>query len=204
MQVDHGYREGRGPWTKTRVTVYEYETPGRYRRAETFFEYLIDNDGDGALNSLGWSNVCGGTEQIIVGVNDYLGCGTDPWHLRDRQRPYEVTFNNGSDLFVEYINLGSLSELGRETIDKRQMRVFLGSPLEAPSDVESMATVWIDEETSLLRRVAERHEFPGHAEERPSFMVVTLDFGGFNTTEVYEPITDPAALRILEQADANP
>lgn len=189
-QVDFGVRDS-VPWMKTDNTLSEYQTPDRTRTTFYATEYVRDLDGDGDFEDqvVGGSS-CETQEAVTIAATFYERCDDSDWTITQLSRDYSMPVQNANDLLAIVRELEELQVLPQESIDGRDMYVLQGAMPELPAEIyRATRTVWIDEETALLRRVVEviRWEEPIGAE--PPDTVGTQEYGDYNYVVIVEPLS---------------
>ena len=94
------------------------------------------------------------------------------------------------DLLVKVSELEDLRLLAPDMIEGRAILVFEGRIPEIPPDVyEATRTVWIDEETALIRRVVETVNFEERSPDVPPEMTATADYTDYDAVIIELPDT---------------
>ncbi len=188
-QVNAGVR-GDTPWTKTNKMVQEYQAPDRARTVFFAVEYVRDTDGDGIFEEVTGGSSCETQEAVTIGATFYERCDAESWTLTERRSAYMMPVQVAGDLLVKVSELEGLRLLAPDMIDGRAMLVFEGRIPEIPPDVyEATRTVWIDEETALIRRVVETVNFEERSPDVPPEMTATADYTDYDAVIIELPDT---------------
>ena len=95
---------------------------------------------------------------------------------------------SANDLLGKIEELEELRLLAEEMIDGRATIVFEGSMPGLPVDIhEATRTVWVDEETALLRRIVEIVRWEEPTGDEPPDTVATEDYLDYSGVTIMQP-----------------
>lgn len=192
-QVNSGVRDS-VPWMKTDNTLREYQAPGRTRTTFYATEYVRDLDGDGTFeDEVSGGSSCETQEAVTIKATFYERCDDAEWTVTQLSRDYFMPVQGADDLLAKVRELEELQILPQEAIDGRDMYVFQGAMPGLPAEIyQATRTVWVDEETALIRRVVEVIRWEEPTGDEPPDTLGTQDYIAYGAVTINEP-DSPAA-----------
>ncbi len=187
-QVDSGVRDS-VPWTKTNSILREYQAPDRTRIIFYATEYVRDLDNDGIFeDEVAGGSDCEAQEALTIATAFYERCDDDAWAVTQLSGSYVMPVQSANDLLGKVEELEELRLLAKEMIDGRPTIVFDGNMPGLPPDIhEATRTVWVDEETALLRRIVEIVRWEEPTGDEPPDTVATEDYVDYSGVTIMQP-----------------
>ena len=187
-QVDSGVRDS-VPWMKTTSTLSEYQSPDRTRTVFYATEYVRDVDADGVFeDEVAGGSSCTIQEAVTISATFYERCDDDAWVVSQLSRSYVMPVHSANDLLEKVEELEELRLLAGETIDGHATYVFEGTMPDLPPDLhEATRTVWVDEETALIRRIVESIRGEEPSNDEPPDTLATENYLDYNAVAIVQP-----------------